>query len=296
MINEGVYRSPKWLRNFADFEINTGDDIKGNSSKKQDSKKTGYDYYEKLRQEEERKKKQHKKEHEEKYLSLFKLVRKYIYKNYKTCELEVVKKNFFKISQDGLSFDGKRLEFNVTLDNTIVKPTFNVLITYGNETYNYTSTGQQEFKDFVISEVYPYYSSSSNKKKSNYYKSKYDSDYDPKSKSYKKTSGNNYKKTPPPPKNEKDPIKNKLRRYALLKSTLEGYKRQMDEINRWEKYNKKTHSDRVATENEIRAIERRIEQMRNEYSYEKLNYDFIELNLVEVQNRINIIKNDLGIK
>lgn len=31
MLNEGVYRSPKWLRKFVDFEVNTGDDI---SSKK----------------------------------------------------------------------------------------------------------------------------------------------------------------------------------------------------------------------------------------------------------------------
>jgi hypothetical protein len=32
-MNEGVIRSPKWLRNFVDFEVNTGDDIKGNPSK-----------------------------------------------------------------------------------------------------------------------------------------------------------------------------------------------------------------------------------------------------------------------
>lgn len=34
MINEGVFRSPKWLRNFLDFEVNTGDDIKGEPSKR----------------------------------------------------------------------------------------------------------------------------------------------------------------------------------------------------------------------------------------------------------------------
>jgi hypothetical protein len=33
-MNESVYRSPKWLRNFIDFEINTGEDIKGKPSKK----------------------------------------------------------------------------------------------------------------------------------------------------------------------------------------------------------------------------------------------------------------------
>lgn len=35
MLNESTYRSPKFLRNFFDFEINTGDDIKGEPSKKQ---------------------------------------------------------------------------------------------------------------------------------------------------------------------------------------------------------------------------------------------------------------------
>jgi hypothetical protein len=33
-MNESIYRSPKWLRNFLDFEINTGGDIKGEPSKK----------------------------------------------------------------------------------------------------------------------------------------------------------------------------------------------------------------------------------------------------------------------
>lgn len=35
MINEGIFRSPKWMRNFVDFEINTGKDIKGQPSKKE---------------------------------------------------------------------------------------------------------------------------------------------------------------------------------------------------------------------------------------------------------------------
>lgn len=35
MLNESIYRSPKFLRNFLDFEINTGSDIKNDPSKKQ---------------------------------------------------------------------------------------------------------------------------------------------------------------------------------------------------------------------------------------------------------------------
>ncbi len=33
-MNEGVYRSPKWLRKFIDYELHTGEDIKGKVSKK----------------------------------------------------------------------------------------------------------------------------------------------------------------------------------------------------------------------------------------------------------------------
>lgn len=33
-MNESIIRSPKWLRNVVDFEINTGEDIKGKPSKK----------------------------------------------------------------------------------------------------------------------------------------------------------------------------------------------------------------------------------------------------------------------
>lgn len=46
MLNEGVYRSPKWLRKFMDYEVSTGDDIKGKKSKKS------------IRLEEEKKKKE----------------------------------------------------------------------------------------------------------------------------------------------------------------------------------------------------------------------------------------------
>lgn len=35
MLNEGVYRSPKWLRKSLDYEVHTGEDIKGNVSKRE---------------------------------------------------------------------------------------------------------------------------------------------------------------------------------------------------------------------------------------------------------------------
>lgn len=38
MLNEAIYRSPKWLRNYIDFEVNTGEDIKGKPSKRRQKK------------------------------------------------------------------------------------------------------------------------------------------------------------------------------------------------------------------------------------------------------------------
>jgi hypothetical protein len=37
-LNEAKFRSPKWLRNYVDFEVNTGDDIKGEPSKRKAAK------------------------------------------------------------------------------------------------------------------------------------------------------------------------------------------------------------------------------------------------------------------
>jgi hypothetical protein len=37
-LNEAKFRSPKWLRNYVDFEVNTGDDISGEPSKRKASK------------------------------------------------------------------------------------------------------------------------------------------------------------------------------------------------------------------------------------------------------------------
>ena len=37
-LNEAKFRSPEWLRNFVDFEVNTGDDISGEPSKRKAAK------------------------------------------------------------------------------------------------------------------------------------------------------------------------------------------------------------------------------------------------------------------
>jgi len=42
-LSESVYRSPKWLQKFADFEFRTGEDIKGEPSEKQKEKYPEYE-------------------------------------------------------------------------------------------------------------------------------------------------------------------------------------------------------------------------------------------------------------
>ena len=62
MINEAKYRSPKWLRNFVDYEINTGEDIKGEPSKKRAAKLEKEKQAELKRQADEREKQRKREE------------------------------------------------------------------------------------------------------------------------------------------------------------------------------------------------------------------------------------------
>jgi hypothetical protein len=62
MINEAKYRSPKWLRNFVDYEINTGEDIKGEPSKRRAAKLEKEKQAELKRQADERQKSRERQE------------------------------------------------------------------------------------------------------------------------------------------------------------------------------------------------------------------------------------------
>lgn len=61
-LNEAKYRSPEWLRNFVDFEVNTGEDIKGEPSKRKAAKLEKEKQAELKRQAEERQKYREKQE------------------------------------------------------------------------------------------------------------------------------------------------------------------------------------------------------------------------------------------
>lgn len=293
-MNEGILRSPKWLRNIADFEINTGDDIKGAPSKR---KQKQLDKEEKERLEEERLRKAEEKARQEEeelrkrreeegkkgreFDNYFQMSMRYIHKNYKSCQISVPKDNFLTIEEKGLKLSNvSNFEFKITLDNTVSKPTFKVYIKADEKIYDYTVSGSFyfEFKMFFINEVFFYYKhnqSKSNQSKSKNYKDDYDEDYDEYDyDEYEKFKKNrNYTDYDPKKPQESEEVKNKRRRYNLLKDVLAGHQRKLNDCLNWEKKNPgKVHPDKITTQNEITATKSRINSMNKTYQFESVYY------------------------
>ena len=304
-MNEAVLRSPKWLRNIADFEINTGDDIKGSPSKRKQKK---LDEEEERRKEEERLRKEReedereeeeqrnrireKEKEDEEFKDYFKLVMAYIRKNYKLCKISVPKNDFIIIEKYDIKYAGSSdFEFKITLDNTVPFPKIVVYIKVDKNKYDNTVTGSSyaEFKMFLINEVFFYhrhnsgnYDSSQSKsnqsksdKKNNtnynsgpfgdYEEDEYDdyyNDFNPKYDTKQKEK----------PK-ESEEIKNKRRRYELLKDVLAGHQRKLSDCLSWERKNTgKTHPDKITTQNEINATKSKINMMNTTYHFESIYY------------------------
>jgi len=252
-MNEGILRSPKWMRNFADFEINTGEDIKGEPSekRKKEIEKEKRQKEEAKRQQEKERKEREEKEDKKEFRDFLISIIKYIYNNYKNCEISVPKNNYIIISKNDLRSDGIDLSFKIILDNTVAIPTFNVLIEYGSKKWNYEVTGVNygQFKLFILNEIYVWHRRFGNQKKTN----------------NQKKSTNTNKKT--------EPIDNKRRRYNLLLSTLDGFLREMDKIKEWEKKNPgKKHTDRESVQNQMLNVKDKINTMNKMYHFESRYY------------------------
>lgn len=246
-MNEAVIRSPKWLRNFADFEINTGEDIKGEPSQKRkkqmEEELLQREEEERLKREEEEKARL--KEKEKQFNILFRVIMIYIQQNYIKCHITIDKNDELTIeSKDDLQFKNKNLKFKVTLIESVL-PKFEVEIVYDSENFIYTTSGYgyNPFKNFIINIIYPYYRLYGNKR----------------SNGKQSTNSNNY---------ETEESKNKKRRYELLKQTLEGYKR---ELSRLRKEGAK-QSDIQIVLNQIENIKDKINNMNKEFQFESLYY------------------------
>jgi hypothetical protein len=284
-MNEGVVRSPKWLRNFVDFEINTGEDIKGEPSEKRkreiEHERKVKDAERRIKEEErrrveaEREAERKKKEQEETNAIVDEFIKgaiEFITNNYKKCSVSVsAHNNEITISRDGITYDGKDLKFEITLENTYVLPKFRSSFNYNGYIYrsNFSGLNYTDFKVFILRVIYPYYSAGGYKKTS------YDS-YEEASKkardeeNKRKTSSSNKSQNY---SNDSEEVKKRRRLYNLLKETLEGYQRSMDRIKEWEKKNPgKTHTDRATTEKEIEAVEKKIRDIKDKYKFESLNH------------------------
>lgn len=263
-MNESVLRSPKWMRNFLDFEITTGEDIKGEPSEK---RKRQMEMERLEKEEQERKEREEREEKEklekeklekEKFNKLFDDVINFIYKNYKICKISIPRDNYLTIEMDGLNINNINLEFKISLDNTSYMPKFDVYMKFGNKNYDYIVTGliYVHFKNLILDEIYEWYRRYGSKQQ------------------FKQEST---KQTPKQETKQKTPIENKKRRYNLLKDTLEGYERQLKNILDWERKNPgKKHTDKDSIKNEISNLKDKINQMNNLFHFE--SYYFKHLN------------------
>jgi len=327
--NETVLRSPKWMRNFADFEIATGKDIKGEPSVKMKAKlakeKAEKEEAERLAKEEREKKereeffarrkrekeaaeerKKAEKEREEiEFNALFSTVIAFIYKNYTTCEFSIPSYNYFAIEKNSeIHINNNNLTFKITLDNTIRMPKFEVFITCKNKTYSYnvTSLNYADFKIFLLNTVYEYYKvHGSNKKEEKKEQQKRGDWKKEQKKSYDEWGGNyDWREKQEPPRqragakpnqqHETDPMRNRLRRLALLRQTLEGYERQLSRMS-------KGDPERETIMNEIANIKRRINEMgtrKNENLKHLKSFKLFEKYCPNVGDTVNIVYHVTG--
>ncbi len=260
--NEAIYRSPKWMRNFLDYEVATGKDIKGEPSlrakekmakeKAEKEKREREERAERQRREAEEREERRKEEEErqkQEFQDTWNAVVQFIYRNYRECYLSIPERNYIKIECDGLHINHVNLDFVVTFDNTIRMPVFHVNIKYGDKDYDYKVSGLNytDFKIFILDTIYPFIQSGRAKKRPE----------------KKQSSSSNYQAPPrarraerPNQQAEKDPIQNRLRRLALLRQTLEGYEATLART-------KKGTRDYETLTNEIETIKGRIRAMEN---------------------------------
>jgi hypothetical protein len=197
-MNESVLRSPKWLRNIVDFEINTSDDIKG--EQKLDSKRKQEEEASRIRTEEQ--KKINDKRKEKKFDELFRNVEAYIVRSYKNCDTSIII-DVITVEKKSLNLSGIDFEFKVALKYNINIPTFNVNILHGKERYNYVVSGllYANLKNFFVSTIFEWYKYTQNSKQSKNYGSR-----------SQKTTSNSYSQSKP---TESDEIRDKRRKYIF---------------------------------------------------------------------------------
>jgi len=270
-MNEGVIRSPKWMRNFVDFEVNTGDDIKGEPSKKKqkkiDAEKERLKKEKETRDEEERearrerqekRQQQQKQQQDAEFEKLFNIVLSYIVGNYKDCYIYVEINHQLTVEKNDLTSTlYKELEFKVILDDSETIPKFKVYIKANDKIYNYIAKGLLYTKhiSFFRSTIYDFYRLGYAKKKpSGSSNSKY------KSSSYNSNSRTKSK--------EELERENKERRYNSLKDVLSGFNRELNKL----KTSGAKQSDIDIVLSQIKNAKDKLNNMNKKFHFESIYY------------------------
>ena len=159
-MNESVYRTPKWMRGFADFEINTGEDIKGKPSKRRQRKidKENKRKEEKRKEREEQQRKEREEQKQKEFQNLYDQVKLYIQQHYDKCDIDVPKNGVIEIYQDKLKYSGKSLSFRLKIHTVNGTAVTDATIWWGDNEYSYQVSGliNLTFITFVMDIVYVY--------------------------------------------------------------------------------------------------------------------------------------------
>ena len=280
-LNEAKFRSPKWLRNYVDFEVNTGDDIKGEPSKRKAAK------LEKERQDKlkaERLKKQAEEEKERARQAMYDEWKKQAKKQNEQQQIEREINTLYQsiISDFSSNRYLDKIETPQRNGKTACYYTFEnrkVIRMYKNATDNrfclewestiYTlgTVWTGKFIDLFNEMIKK---GGSRPKKSGY--DRYDS-YGKGSSSgssgYKQSSSSGQRKADNTPPKWRDHPKGGM--YQTLKDTVKL---------REEQLKKATGSDKEALQNELTAAKRMLDNLNKKYNFESNIQNFIQFNQI----------------
>lgn len=271
-MNESFFKTPKWLQ---DKRAEKERKQKEKERLKQEEEDREYN---RLREEEkEKQRKEYEEENKSEFNFFFNSVMHNIFNEYKKCKVSIPRANFLVVERDDLLFKNLDFKYKVTLDNTVNIPRFDVEISVNKfKDYNYTASGliYTNLKNFFLNTIYEWYKiemlydrgkQQQQKKYSDDYGNYGDSD------DYGGYNDTKYKKKAEPEESEE--IKNKRRRYKLLKDTLDGYNRQLTKIKEWERNNPgKTHDEKQLVLNQIDNVKDKINIMNNKFKFESIYY------------------------
>jgi hypothetical protein len=282
-LNEAKFRSPKWLRNYVDFEVNTGDDIKGEPSKRK-AAKLEKEKQDKLK--EERLKKQAEAEKEQARQAMYDEWKR---EAKKKGEQDQIERELNTLYQSMISdFSTNRYSDKISTPQRNGKTACYYTFENGKILKIYKNTTDARFCVEWETTIYTIGLEWTNKfiglcnemikkggprpKRSGY--DRYDSYGKGSSQSsgssgYKQSSSSGQRKTDNTPPKWKDHAKGGM--YQTLKDTVKL---------REEQLKKATGTDKEALQNELNAAKRMLDNLNKKYNFENNIQNFIQFNQI----------------